>query len=635
MAELARWLFERYAIPYAEEVHAPILHVLATRRAGGGVEIPVVTCAEGVWSGAREFLLRLDAKTREGDRLLGETPEERTANLVFIDRLFDLLLKQVRRFVYFHLLPERRLTIPIAVQGAPLWERVFVAGLYPLWRYLMGKGLDLSPQKVAEAPTDIKQACSLVESKLGQMPFLNGEQPGSLDVIFAALLAPVVFPSEYGAFLPKIDDLPEALRDFVEGCRNSTSGQLVLRTYAAARPMRQPTLKQSRDFNLPRLLFGPSVQLAAARLVLRLIPRLSIGRFALFARWRDVQEILSRDLDFLIAPLNSPSINEVNGPFVLGMDRSDVHARERRQMYAALHTIDLSALRDRTVRQAQFLLKSAAENGGRLDVVNGYARLVAARNASSLFGVRGPTEAELMSAVRAAFSHLFLNLGGDQKIRARALAAGVPLEQWIMKEVRKRASGNPREDVIGALLRRRSVDPDALDDDGIRRNISGLLIGSIDTTATAVAQIVAVLFAHPEALAAARRDVDDPVRWPGWCWEALRFWPHNPILRRTGRARVSLDGLSFRQETTVVAFTLAAMHDPSAFAFPERFDPCRTAERYLHFGAGLHPCAGRVINAVQVPELVRLLLKFGAGSVRAPSFDGPFIDELVVQLSIR
>ena len=82
--------------------------------------------------------------------------------------------------------------------------------------------------------------------------------------------------------------------------------------------------------------------------------------------------------------------------------------------------------------------------------------------------------------------------------------------------------------------------------------------------------------------------------------------------------------------TTVVAFTQAAMFDPHVFPDPDRLDPSRPAGLYRHFGGGLHPCAGRVVNDVQVPELVRRVVRRGIASVGRPRFDGPFIDELVV-----
>src|SRR5262245_10923148 len=77
MVELARWLFERAHIPYEEEVHAPLIHVIFTRRRKGGLEVPVVVSAASVWKGAREMLDGLDGKLRVGERIFGEEPLER------------------------------------------------------------------------------------------------------------------------------------------------------------------------------------------------------------------------------------------------------------------------------------------------------------------------------------------------------------------------------------------------------------------------------------------------------------------------------------------------------------------------------------------------------------------------------
>ena len=73
-------------------------------------------------------------------------------------------------------------------------------------------------------------------------------------------------------------------------------------------------------------------------------------RWVIAARHAHAVEMLGRDLDFGIAPVNAVKIGEVNGgPFILGMDRSPALERERRGLYEALAAIDLeaAALRDR------------------------------------------------------------------------------------------------------------------------------------------------------------------------------------------------------------------------------------------------------------------------------------------------
>jgi len=238
MVELARWLFERQGLAYREEAHAPMLHALATRGAGGGVEVPVVVTPDGaVWKGAREVLAGIDAAGPPGRRVFGEDAAERAANEAFVDDLLDHLLHEVRRFVYHQVLPNKRALLPTVTHRAPSWERWFVDALYPVWRGMMARGLDFSPQKPAEAPGRIEHALATVEAELARRgaPFLGGSEPGVLDIVFAALAGPLVFPRNYGARLPAVEDLPPELQAFVRATRARPAGDLVLRTYDAAR----------------------------------------------------------------------------------------------------------------------------------------------------------------------------------------------------------------------------------------------------------------------------------------------------------------------------------------------------------------------------------------------------------------
>jgi cytochrome P450 len=344
-----------------------------------------------------------------------------------------------------------------------------------------------------------------------------------------------------------------------------------------------------------------------------------------------VEDILRRDLDFQIAPINGGRIDEVNGPFVLGLDRGSQMITERTQLYAAVSAVDLPGVRALVAGEAERLLDDAIAAQSQVDIVNGYARLVAARAARQVFGLAGPTEMDLMRVIRAVFQHTFLNLTGDEEVRQRALAASAELRQWFMDEIARRHSqGLKIDDVIGRLLALRGTNPDALDDDGVRRNVAGLLVGAIDTTATAVAKIIRMAAADDAVLARVERAIDDPQRMIGWCNELLRLWTHNPVLLRRAAVDVSVGGKKIPAGTTVVAYTQAAMFDRDHFSSPHRLDPTRSPGLYRHFGGGLHPCSGRMVNDVQIPELVRQVLKRGIQRVERPRYDGPFIDELIV-----
>jgi cytochrome P450 len=177
--------------------------------------------------------------------------------------------------------------------------------------------------------------------------------------------------------------------------------------------------------------------------------------------------------------------------------------------------------------------------------------------------------------------------------------------------------------MMGALLQ-----DGQLDDDGVRRTLGGMLVGSIDTTASSVAKIIAVIGRDRELASRVAADVNDEERLAGWCWEALRRWPHNPIVLRQAVAPTQLGEVRIEQGDQIILWTQAAMLDASAFPSPQELRPDRSRGAYLHFGGGLHPCAGRVLNDFQIPLLVAALVRRGIKSVGPVQWAGPFPSHL-------
>ncbi len=373
------------------------------------------------------------------------------------------------------------------------------------------------------------------------------------------------------------------------------------------------------------LLSGPTVLAAAARFGAWLAAwrggPVRFGSTVIAARHADVMEVLRRDLDFLIAPINEERIVEVNGAFVLGMDRGGTLVLERSALYQALAAVDLEPIRRSVEDEAA---QRIAQAGEEIDVVGGYARPIAAHTASALFGIRGSDEPTFMDVARAVFGHVFLNLSGDAAIRNRAIAAGKLMEQWFSDEIRKRRAANTLgDDMMGALMRAHMVD-----DEGVRRTLGGMLVGSIDTTASSVAKIVTMIAKDAALAASIAADVDDEALLAGWCREALRCWPHNPILLRKAAASTRLADVDIEEGDRIFAWTQAAMLDTAVFPDPKYLRPDRPAAAYLHFGAGLHPCAGRAVNDFQIPALGGALVRRGIKSVGSIQWAGPFPDRL-------
>jgi cytochrome P450 len=341
----------------------------------------------------------------------------------------------------------------------------------------------------------------------------------------------------------------------------------------------------------------------------------------------DVSQMLARDLDFRIAPINEQKIGEVNGPFILGMDRSPPLELERRALYSALAAVDLDKLEDGLRRRAK---ASLAKLPDRFDALQDFARPLAAGTASQLFGIAPKDQALFQEVARAIFAHTFLNLGDDKAIRARAMQAAPLMKEWFEKEIaRRQKSSQLGEDLMGHLLRQKLLKADF---EGVRRTLGGMLVGSIDTTVTCVSNILDVMFRNDGLRAAFRHELAAGRSGYGLCLEALRVLPHNPIVLREAHAATTLAGREVKANERVIAWTQAAMRDAAAFPEPKRLYPDRPLGSYLHFGAGLHPCAGRAVNAFQLPILVGALLEAGAVRAGKTGFAGPFPDRLPVRL---
>jgi cytochrome P450 len=239
-----------------------------------------------------------------------------------------------------------------------------------------------------------------------------------------------------------------------------------------------------------------------------------------------------------------------------------------------------------------------------------------------------------MRAARAVFHETFLNLNGDAGVQAAGRAAGAEVAAWIAEAVALRGGcPTPLGDLLDRLLAQ--VKDKALRAEEVPWIAAGLLVGAIDTTATAVANIVVEAVRDRALLAAMTTDVDDPRRLLGWCLEALRRRPHNPLVLRETAGDTPFAGTTIRARTRVWALTLGAMQDARVFPDPGRLDPARPLDLYLHFGGGLHRCSGRQLNVRNIPALVAPLLRRGVQGPADLRFRGPFPDRLVVKLESR
>ncbi|MGH9746998.1 MAG: cytochrome P450 [Candidatus Acidiferrales bacterium] len=361
----------------------------------------------------------------------------------------------------------------------------------------------------------------------------------------------------------------------------------------------------------------------------------------LLARFHDVTEILNMPKVFTVQ-LYVPKMVD----YLMAHDDDALHSREKAIMQSMLNRDDLPKVREMVAKIARGILDKA---NGRIEVVKEYCRMVPATLVQEYFGLDGveqkdlidwsfwnqydtfdnhpfdsvPSELQLQIVARhkqvnEKLATYVKELIARRLVEVKAEEAGhILLFPWyLLRKLVRLLLGQKKQafkdDIVARMLR--TSYPDAVDFD-IQRlgiNAGGLLIGSIETTSQAVAQVIQFLMDRPESLADAvsASQRNDLKLFDAIVWEALRFVPISPFLFRQAAQDFTVckgteHATTIRAGTTVLALTQSAMFDTAAFENPDQFLAGRDWYHYFHFGFASHECLGKYIGMVMIPEMVR------------------------------
>jgi cytochrome P450/glutathione S-transferase len=493
-----------------------------------------------------------------------------------------------------------------------------------------------------------------VENQLADgRPFVTGPTFTAVDLALAALAGPALLPAEYGGPLPEFRNLSKAQGDIVESLRARPAAEFILRLYRDERPPRAIDLttigehksSQTLKEKIVAFLTGAAAMRPFFKFLRCCFPNVALAKTAIISRHVDVTDVLTRDTEFTISQINAPLFDAINSPFVLGMDRGPQHDRELAVLQQVVHREDIERIRS-TVRQDAERLIQAALPYGRIDLVNGLARVVPLRLLESYFGIPSPDDPTMMRWMRDTFHVLFVNLANDQLVKRDGGRSASELREYVLGLIanrrEQRGSPNQPDDVLGRLVGLQDAAHPWLDDDSVRREVGGLIVGAVDTTSKFVNLAMDELLRRPAAFAGARAaalagDIEAVRRH---AYEAVRFNPHNTfVVRFCPNGAVVAAGTKRERRipagANVIVGTLSAMFDPEQFPDPDEFRGDRTAE-YLHFGFGLHRCFGYAINGVTIPEIMAALLRLpnlrrAAGGAGTVVYDGPIPERFILE----
>jgi len=373
--------------------------------------------------------------------------------------------------------------------------------------------------------------------------------------------------------------------------------------------------------------------------ILRCIkPNLVLKEFALITRFSDVQEVLSRPDALAVTYARKMAIITDGGNFFLGMNNTATYTRDVSNMRVAVRRDDIDSIVAPMVERLS--TKIVQRSSGKMDIIPELTSVIPCLLTSEYMGIPGPSQTELFEMTSSMFNYLFYPTSPDDRDdAAMATVSGVArdyLDNLIATRKSQAQSGEVKDDIIGRCLELQRSGTPGMSDLDIRNNLIGIIIGLIPTTSKCAVLILDYLLDHPDLLAQAQQAAlkDDNETLRKFMLECLRFKSFGAgVFREATEDYIVASGTfrskKIRKGAKVLVATQSAMLDGRVVKKPGSFRLDRPDYHYMHFGFGMHTCFGYYINMVQIPLIVKSLLRCknlrrSEGEAGKVKNDGPF-----------
>ena len=231
--EKARWALDRAKVPYIEKQYLPVFHLLPVKRAGGGDSVPVLVTPQKVLPDSTDILQWIDTQVPDSLHLYPSDPVLRR-EVEEWEEFFDLGLGVAGRlWMYSYVLNDPSLVILFSkkhqISRVQKW---LLPTLFPVVKKLIQKTIGLRDGSREYAFAKIEAAFARVATTLSDgREYLVGNVFTAADLTFAALSAAILLPENYGVELPRLEDMPEAMRGQIADWRKHRAGVFAARLY--------------------------------------------------------------------------------------------------------------------------------------------------------------------------------------------------------------------------------------------------------------------------------------------------------------------------------------------------------------------------------------------------------------------
>ena len=229
--ELCRWVLDHYEVKYREERHAPLLHLIE-QYWYRVPDYPIFIQGDLLMAVTRAIGDYFETRVSPELKLYPDDPKL----MAQIEKLWsdthDTMGYAARTWIYYYLLPHKRALFRPLTEGVPFWEKAVVWTFYPIYRWLMYKGMKLSEAAMQDDLATTDRIFTEIDKLLSDgREFLVGDRFTLADITFATMAVPVTFPKEFKGALPEFSELDPEVIKVIEEYRRRPAGQFALRMF--------------------------------------------------------------------------------------------------------------------------------------------------------------------------------------------------------------------------------------------------------------------------------------------------------------------------------------------------------------------------------------------------------------------
>lgn len=272
-----------------------------------------------------------------------------------------------------------------------------------------------------------------------------------------------------------------------------------------------------------------------------------------------------------------------------------VHTRLRGLVNRAFLSRTVERLKPRIAALAHGLIDQFA-NRREVELLEHFATPIPITVIAELLGVPVAAGPQLL-----AWSHDMVAMyqaRRDAEVERKAVVATLEFSAFMRSHVQERRA-SPGDDLLSQLIAAEAEGKSLSEEELITTAIL-LLNAGHEASVHAIGNGVKALIEDGQA---------GPGFGEGHVEELLRFDAPLHLFTRYALEDVDYNGLRLKKGETVGLLLGAANRDPARFSAPDRFDPGRSPNPHVSFGAGIHFCVGAPLARLELNVALPILLE--------------------------